>query len=173
MDNLTNWYIRRSRKRFWKTENDGDKLEAYETLYYTLVEVTKIIAPFMPFVSDYIYKNLTNEISVHLTDFPKYDSNLIDEKLNNETDLAQKIITLGLAFRANAKIRVRQPLTSITITSELDEYYKDIIKEELNVKNVLVVDGSTLAQKICKPNGRAIGPKFGKDVKFIMSEAKA
>jgi len=173
MDNLTNWYIRRSRKRFWKTENDGDKIQAYETLYYTLVEVTKIIAPFMPFVSDHIYKNLTNDVSVHLTDFPKYDSNLIDEKLNNETDLAQKIITLGLAFRANAKIRVRQPLTSITITSELDEYYKDIIKEELNVKNVLVVDGSTLAQKICKPNGRAIGPKFGKDVKFIMSEAKA
>ncbi len=173
MDNLTNWYIRRSRKRFWKTENDGDKIQAYETLYYTLVEVTKIIAPFMPFVSDYIYKNLTNDVSVHLTDFPKYDSNLIDEKLNNETDLAQKVITLWLAFRANAKIRVRQPLTSITITSELDEYYKDIIKEELNVKNVLVVDGSTLAQKICKPNGRAIGPKFGKDVKFIMSEAKA
>ncbi len=173
MDNLTNWYIRRSRKRFWKTENDGDKIQAYETLYYTLVEVTKIIAPFMPFVSDYIYKNLTNKESVHLTDFPKYEETLIDTKLNNETELAQKIINLWLAFRANAKIRVRQPLASITITNELDDYYKEIIKEELNVKDVLVVDWSSLAQKICKPNGRAIGPKFGKDVKFIMSEAKA
>lgn len=173
MDNLTNWYIRRSRKRFWKTENDTDKLEAYETLYYTLVELSKIIAPFMPFVSDYIYKNLTLDKSVHLTDFPKYDENLIDLELNNDTEKVQKIITLGLAWRANNKIRVRQPLKSITITFELSDYYKDIIKEELNVKEVLVVEWTTLAKKICKPNGRTIGPKFGSNVKFIISEAKS
>jgi len=173
MDNLTNWYIRRSRKRFWKSENDWDKLQAYETLYYTLVEITKIIAPFMPFVSEYIYKNLTWKKSVHLTDFPKYNEKLIDEKLNSDTDKVQKIITLGLAWRANQKIRVRQPLKSITVTEKLDSYYEEIIKEELNIKEVLVVDGTTLAKKICKPNGRNIGPKFWKDVKFIMSEAKA
>jgi isoleucyl-tRNA synthetase len=153
MDNLTNWYIRRSRKRFWKSENDGDKLEAYETLYTALVELTKIIAPFMPFISDHIYKELTgNKVnsegredglghkSVHLEDFPKYDSSLIDEKLNSDTDKVQKIITLGLAWRANQKIRVRQPLKSITITDTLDDYNIEIIKEELNVKEVLVVD---------------------------------
>jgi len=173
MDNLTNWYIRRSRKRFWKTENDTDKLEAYETLYYTLVETCKIIAPFMPFVSENIYKNLTWEISVHLTEFPKYDSNLINLELNKDTDLVQKVITLGLAWRANQKIRVRQPLKSITITFEISDYYKEIIKEELNVKNVLVVEWTTLARKICKPNGRTIGPKFGSNVKTIMEMAKS
>ncbi len=173
MDNLTNWYIRRSRKRFWKSENDGDKMQAYETLYYTLVEATKIIAPFMPFMSEYMYKNLTNWESVHLDMFPTADESLIDTKLSEDTSKVQNIITLGLAWRANNKVRVRQPLQSITITTDLPEYFKDILKEELNVKEVLVVDGSTIASKICKPNGRAIGPKFGKDVKFIMSEAKA
>ena len=173
MDNLTNWYIRRSRKRFWKSENDGDKNEAYETLYYTLVETTKIIAPFMPFLSEYIYKNLTEDESVHLTDFPTYNETLINEKLNSDTDKVQKIITLWLAWRANQKIRVRQPLNSITVTEEFSDYYNEILKEELNVKEVIVVEWTSLAQKICKPNGRNIGPKFGKDVKFIMWEAKA
>lgn len=173
MDNITNWYIRRSRKRFWKTENDTDKLEAYETLYYTLVEVSKIIAPFMPFVSEHIYKNLTWELSVHLTDFPKYDLKLIDLELNDDTEKVQKVINLWLAWRANNKIRVRQPLKSITITFELDNYYKEIIKEELNIKEVLVVEWTTLAKKICKPNGRTIGPKFGSNVKSIMEMAKS
>jgi isoleucyl-tRNA synthetase len=173
MDNLTNWYIRRSRKRFWKSENDSDKSQAYETLYYILVELTKIIAPFMPFVSEYIFKELTGKKSVHLEDFPLYNPKLIDEKLNADTDKVQKIITLGLAWRANNKIRVRQPLNSITITEKLENYYEEIIKEELNVKEILVVSGDKLAKKICKPNGRNIGPKFGKDVKFIMEEAKA
>jgi isoleucine--tRNA ligase len=94
MDNLTNWYIRRSRKRFWKSENDSDKLNAYETLYFALVELTKILAPFVPFVSEYIYKNLTKKESVHLEDFPSYNKNLIDLKLNENTDKIQKIINL-------------------------------------------------------------------------------
>ena len=173
MDNLTNWYIRRSRKRFWKSENDWDKLQAYETLYFALVELTKIIAPFMPFVSENIFKNLTWKESVHLEDFPIYNKNLIDLELNETTDKVQKIINLWLAWRANQKIRVRQPLQSITITQSFEKYYNEIIKEELNVKEVLVVDGSSLAKRICKPNWRNIWPKFGKDVKFIMSEAKA
>lgn len=173
MDNLTNWYIRRSRKRFWKSENDWDKLQAYETLYFTLVELTKILAPFMPFVSENIFKNLTWKESVHLEDFPIYNKNLIDLELNETTDKVQKIINLWLAWRANQKIRVRQPLQSITITQSFEKYYNEIIKEELNVKEVLVVDGSSLAKRICKPNWRNIWPKFGKDVKFIMSEAKA
>ena len=173
MDNLTNWYIRRSRKRFWKSENDGDKMQAYETLYYTLVETTKIIAPFMPFMSEYMYKNLTGRESVHLDMFPVADEKLIDSGLSEDTAKVQNIITLGLAWRANNKVRVRQPLQSITITTQLPEYFREILREELNVKEVLVVDGSSIASQICKPNGRAIGPKFGKDVKFIMSEAKS
>ncbi len=173
MDNLTNWYIRRSRKRFWKSENDGDKMEAYETLYYTLVELTKIIAPFMPFISEHMFKELTWEKSVHLTNFPIYDDSLIDEKLNSDTDKIQKIITLWLAWRANQKIRVRQPLKSITITEDLENYYKEIIKEELNVKEVIIVDWNTLAKQICKPNGRTIWPKFWNNVKFIITEAKS
>lgn len=173
MDNLTNWYIRRSRKRFWKSESDTDKSQAYETLYYVLVETTKIIAPFMPFISEYMYKNLTGHTSVHLTDFPTYNSSFVDEKLNADTAKIQKIITLGLAWRANNKLRVRQPLATLSVTEAFDSYYIEILKEELNVKEVLVVDGNTLAKQVCKPNGRAIGPKFGKDVKFIISEAKA
>jgi len=172
MDNLTNWYIRRSRKRFWKSESDNDKIEAYNTLYDILVETTKIIAPFMPFVSEYIYKELTWKESVHLDLFPEAVDWFILDNLNNDTDKVQKIITLGLAWRANHKIRVRQPLSSVTIWEELENYYLDIIKEELNVKEVNIVDPSSLARKICKPNGRNIWPKFGKDVKFIMNEAK-
>lgn len=173
MDNLTNWYIRRSRKRFWKSENDWDKIEAYETLYYTLVELTKIIAPFMPFISEHMYKELTGEKSVHLSNFPVYNKNLIDEKLNADTDKVQKIITLWLAARANAKIRVRQPLQYIKVLEDFDEYYKEIIKEELNIKEVKIFEKDEMPEKVCKPNGRAIWPKFGWDAKFIISEAKS
>lgn len=173
MDNLTNWYIRRSRKRFWKSENDTDKLEAYNTLYEVLVNVSKIISPFMPFVSEEIYKNLTWKKSVHLSFFPDPIKAFIDEELNKDMAKTQKIINLWLAWRANHRIRVRQPLSSITIAEELDKYYEDIIKEELNVKEVIVTDWANLAKQVCKPNGRLIWPKFGKDVKFIMWEAKA
>lgn len=173
MDNLTNWYIRRSRKRFWKTENDSDKLEAYETLYFTLVETCKIIAPFMPFVSEYIYKNLTWNESVHLCDFPKYDSSLINLELNSETEKVQKIITLWLACRANNKIRVRQPLKYIKIINKIDNYFEEILKEELNVKEVKIFSEDEKPKKICKPNGRTIGPKFGSNVKTIMEMAKS
>ena len=173
MDHLTNWYIRRSRKRFWKSENDQDKMQAYETLYEVLIELCKIMAPFTPFITEEIYKNLTGNMSVHLEDFPTSNSSLIDTDLNANMSLCQKIISLGLSLRTTQKIRVRQPLQSISIWETLSDYYKDIIKEELNVKEVLQGDSSSIAKKICKPNGRLIGPKFGKDVKNIISQAKA
>lgn len=174
MDNLTNWYIRRSRKRFWKSEDSQDKLEAYNTLYDVLVELTKIIAPFMPFISDSIFKDLTWKESVHLENFSNYVPGFIFNELNLEMDKTQKIINLWMAWRVNNKLRVRQPLASITIGENLSDYYKEIIKEELNVKNVIVLeDASSIAKKVCRPNGRAIWPKFWKDVKFIISEAKA
>lgn len=173
MDNLTNWYIRRSRKRFWKSENDGDKVEAYRTLHEVLVSVSKLIAPFMPFVAENIYQNLTGKKSVHLELMPKAQVELIDNELSADMDKTKKIINLGLAWRVNHKLKVRQPLKSVTIWENLSDYYKNILMEELNVKEVIVVDGNTLAKQICKPNWRAIGPKFGKNVKDIMSAAKS
>lgn len=173
IDNLTNWYIRRSRKRFWWGWMNEDKISAYNTLYEVLVETCKIIAPYMPFVSEQIFKDLTWKESVHLEMFPEVNKAFIFEKLNDDMAETKDIITLWLAARANAKIRVRQPLSYVKISKSLDKYYTDIIKEELNIKEVRVFEESELPQKICKPNARLIGPKFGKDVKFIISEAKA
>ncbi len=173
MDNLTNWYIRRSRKRFWWSEMTPDKLSAYNTLYEVLVEVSKVIAPFMPFVSEEIFKNLTWKESVHLELFPKAITSFIIPELNESMKETQEIITLWLACRANSKIRVRQPLSYAKITHNMSDYYKEILKEELNVKDILIFDEAELPKKICKPNARLIGPKFGQNVKFIISEAKA
>ncbi len=174
MDNLTNWYIRRSRKRFWKSENDNDKIEAYETLYDILITLSKILAPFTPFISEHIYKNLTENKSVHLEMFPTPIKALIIESINTQFDKTAQLINLWLAWRQRNGLRVRQPLLSATIWEHLDEYYIDIIKEELNVKEVIVLENSeSIAKKICKPNGKLIGPKFWKDVQKIISEAKA
>jgi len=152
MDNLTNWYIRRSRKRFWKSENDGDKMQAYETLYEVLVTLTKVMAPFTPFVTENIFKSLTGKESVHLEDFPIADESLIDAELNEAMDICQKVINLGLSLRTAQKIRVRQPLQSISIGFELSDYYKDIIKEELNVKEVNTVDSVNQMDVLSVPN---------------------
>ncbi|MDD3120475.1 MAG: class I tRNA ligase family protein, partial [Candidatus Gracilibacteria bacterium] len=174
LDKLTNWYIRRSRRRFWKSENDGDKMEAYNTLYEVLVELSKIIAPFMPFVSEEIFKGLTAKKSVHLEYWSEYNEALIIEDLTYQMDKTQKIVNLGLALRADKKIRVRQPLNSINITEKLEDYYLEIIKEELNVKEVIyLADSSAIARKVCRPNAKLIGPKFGKDVQTVIVAAKA
>ena len=170
MDRLTNRYIRRSRRRFWKSENDNDKMQAYSTLYEVLTKLTQVLAPFAPFVTDYIFKDLTKQESVHLTNWPKYDESKIDESLNEKMNLAQNIVSLGLSWRARNKIRTRQPLAWIKITQDLPDYYKDIIKEELNVKDVIV--SQDLAKKIAKPEGRKIWPKYGKNVQFIIKNAK-
>ncbi|HPN54689.1 MAG TPA: class I tRNA ligase family protein [Candidatus Moranbacteria bacterium] len=136
IDNLSNWYIRRSRKRFWKSEDDGDKKAAYETLHYVLVELSKLMAPFTPFVAEEIYKNLTGEDSVHLADFPVADEKLVDEKLNEEMEKARLIITEALQLRAKAGIKVRQPLSDLRFKNyDLRKELIEIIKEEVNVKN--------------------------------------
>jgi len=139
VDNLSNWYIRRSRKRFWKSENDDDKNNAYETLHYTLVTLSKTIAPFVPFIAEEIYKNLTKDESVHLTDFPLFDEKMIDEKLNIEMKRTRDIISEGLQQRALNKIKVRQPLKAVTIKDKIEDVeLKDIMREELNVKDILI-----------------------------------
>jgi isoleucyl-tRNA synthetase len=140
VDNLSNWYIRRSRKRFWKSENDGDKNEAYATLHYVLVELSKTIAPFAPYLADEIYKNLTGGESVHLQDYPRADESLIDEKLNKQMQFVRDIISEGLKLRARTQIKVRQPLNSLKVESQklkVDEKFIEIIKEELNIKEIV------------------------------------
>ncbi len=173
LDNLTNWYIRRSRKRFWATWLQEDKVEAYETLYEILVELCKVLAPVMPFISEYIYKNLTWKKSVHIDIFPTANKSFILNSLNSSFDKTAKIIKLWLACRENNKLRVRQPLKSIKISENIDEYYLDMIKDELNIKEILYFSENEIPKKICKPNARLIWPKFGSDVKFIISEAKS
>lgn len=142
VDNLSNWYIRRSRKRFWKSENDADKNLAYHTLYEVFVQLSKLMAPFTPFLSEEIYKNLTDEESVHLADYPKADLSAIDKALNEKMLLARKIVELGLAARAESKIKVRQPLQSLTYySSKLDSELENIIADEVNVKEVKYKQG--------------------------------
>jgi len=143
IDELSNWYIRRSRKRFWKSEDDGDKNDAYQTLHYVLVELAKIMAPFTPFISEDIYKNLTGGESVHLVDFPAADESLIDESLNEKMESTRNIITEALQLRAKNSIKVRQPLSELIITNyEMQEDFMEIMKEEVNVKNVIIKIGS-------------------------------
>jgi isoleucyl-tRNA synthetase len=140
IEDLSNWYVRRSRRRFWKSENDSDKDQAYRTLYYVLCQTSKLIAPFTPFLADYIYKTLTGQESVHLTDWPekkKLDSTSRMLLVNMQE--TRELITQGLAQRAAAGIKVRQPLSRVEVP-KIDEQLKQIIAEELNVKEVIVVE---------------------------------
>lgn len=143
VDNLSNWYIRRSRKRFWKSENDDDKNNAYQDLHYVLVTLSKVMAPFTPFIAEEMYKNLTGEESVHLVDFPFTNEKLIDEKLNKNMSDLRKIITLGLQDRAKNGIRVRQPLRRVILGQKYARVFDELINkpewnsilmEELNIK---------------------------------------
>jgi isoleucyl-tRNA synthetase len=143
IDNLSNWYIRRSRKRFWKSEDDGDKEEAYQTLHYVLVELAKLMAPFAPFMAEEIFKNLTGKESVHLEDMPVVDESMIDEKLNGKMEIIRGVVNTGLSLRSQHKIKVRQPLSFIRINTEKygdalidNSYATSIIQEELNVHGI-------------------------------------
>ncbi len=138
VDNLSNWYIRRGRKRFWKSEDDSDKEQAYQTLYTVLVTLSKLMAPFTPFLAEEIYKNLTGESSVHLADYPVADVSLIDEKLNEEMRQVRELVTFGLKLRADAKVKVRQPLGVSRIKYSVSGEMQETIKEELNVKNIVI-----------------------------------
>ena len=172
MDELTNWYVRLSRRRFWGSEMTEDKASAYDTLYTVLVELSKLLAPYMPFLSESIFQGLTKKESVHLEYITLPDTSIIDESLNRDMQICEQIVSLGLALRSNKNIRVRQPLASVTITRPLDEYYQGIIRDELNVKAVKYDDPEKLAKKIAKPDARKIGPKYGKNVQEIIVEAK-
>ena len=142
VDNLSNWYIRRCRKRFWKTENNDDKNAAYHTLYEVLVTLSKLMAPFTPFLAEDIYKNLTGDESVHLVEFPEANKELIDKELIANMAEARKIIELGLAARAEEKKNAPQPLLSIKYHGkQLDQYLEAMITDELNLRSIIFTDG--------------------------------
>lgn len=140
IDDLSNWYIRRSRKRFWKNENDEDKEQAYQTLHAVLVRLSQIMAPFTPFLAEEMYRNLTDKDSVHLTQWPEYEKSIIEEDLGRKMAVAKEIITAGLKQRADAKIKVRQPLGLLYIHQKFRNDFKDdtyllsLIAEELNAR---------------------------------------
>lgn len=180
VDELSNWYIRRSRRRFWKSENDGDKSEAYQTLYTVLMKFSQLLAPFMPFLADEIYRNLTGEDSVHLTDWPTANKSQLKPELDKEIEVARRVVNLGHAIRGAKKIRVRQPLAKVTVglpksvSADVVLLQKEVILEELNVKDLEILkDAGEIAQFVALPNAKLLGPKYGKDVQRIIQEAKA
>ncbi len=180
VDDLSNWYVRRSRDRFWGAETGVDKQAAYATLYEVLVTVTKLAAPFVPFLSDELYRNLVGSlnpeapISIHLTAFPKTDESLIDMQLENDMDFIRDVISMGHAARNRSGIKTRQPLGEITLGGLSDTEKETInrlssyVHDELNVKEIVFTDKlDTYAQVSLKPNFKVLGPKYGKGVQAI------
>ena len=179
-ENLSNWYVRLSRRRFWKGDYQQDKISAYQTLYTCLVTVAKLSAPVAPFYMERLYKDLIantqkeNFESVHLAHFPEYDASMVNKKLERKMQLAQKVSSLVLSIRQKEKIKVRQPLQKIMIpVLDVDqradiEAVSNLIKSEVNVKEIeLLDDASDILVKQIKPNFKVLGPKHGKDMKAI------
>ena len=168
-EDLSNWYIRRNRNRFWAKDLDDSKKAVYMTTYEVLVGLSKMMAPVVPYLSDEIYTNLTNEYSVHTSDFPKYDESLIDESLEEKMDLVRNLISIGRNIREENKLRVRQPLQEILIDGKNESILSDLtqlIKEELNVKEVVfVTDTSKYMNYVLKPNFKVVGKVFGSNLK--------
>lgn len=175
IDQLTNWYIRRSRRRFWSEEESQDRKEAFETLYKVLFNLTAIAAPFMPFIAETIYQNLKGDDapdSVHLCDFPKVSVDARNKALEEQMDFVQRTVKLGHSLRKEHKFKVRQPLASVYIacsdiaTSSNLQKAKHLILDELNVKEVeFIEDEETLVSLIAKPNFRLLGKKLGKNMR--------
>ncbi|WP_251861608.1 isoleucine--tRNA ligase [Clostridium sp. Marseille-Q2269] len=175
VDELSNWYVRRNRSRFWSTELTDDKIGAYTTLYRVLTTVIKVGAPFVPFITEEMYQNLVVNLdkdakeSIHLCKWPSYDESSMDKDLEGKMDLAYKIVKLGRSARNSVNIKNRQPLQEMLVsTKELPEYYEDIIKEELNIKKV--VSGADLSNYVnfeIKPNLPVLGKKYGRFIPAI------
>ena len=179
-ENLSNWYVRLNRKRYWGGEQSTDKLSAYQTLYTCLEEVSKLAAPLAPFYMDRLFTDLNNitqrdkEDSVHLTLFPQYDKKLIDRELEERMDIAQKVSSMVLGLRRKVNIKVRQPLARIMVPVTDDSFktrfesVRNLILAEVNVKQVEYIDDTSgiLVRKI-KPNFKVLGPKYGKLMKEI------
>ena len=177
-DELSNWYVRRNRERFWSQDLNEEKIGAYVTLYKVLVTLSKISAPFIPFMTEEIYQNLVLGLdksakeSVHLCDWPSFSEKVIDKKLEEEMDLAYAIVKLGRSARNSVNIKNRQPLSEMLISvNTLPEYYSDIVKEELNVKKVeLGAEMSEYVNFEIKPNLPVLGREYGKLIPRIKQE---
>ena len=175
IDQLSNWYVRRSRRRFWKSEVNQSKLSAYQTLYECLVTIAKLTAPFAPFISEELYQKLNGftkhekSESVHLVDFP--EPAFIDTELEAKMDIAQRVVYLSRSMRAKSNLKVRQPLKRIMVAVDKNmrnavDNMKEVILEEINIKELVVLeDDSSIVNKSAKPNFKTIGPKYGKLVK--------
>jgi isoleucyl-tRNA synthetase len=185
LEDLSNWYLRRSRERIWKSQLDDDKLGAYLTLYECLTTLITLLSPFMPFMTEELYQNLVRSIdeqapvSVHLQDWPQVQEEVIDEQLTRETHLVMRIVGLGRAAREKAQIRVRQPLNSLYVhvpTSEEAEALKRLsgqVLEELNIKDLeLIGANSDMLAYTLKPQVKILGPKFGPLVQQILRHFK-
>ncbi len=177
VEDLSNWYVRRSRRRFWKSEDDADKRSAYETLYEALVTLAKLIAPLMPYVAEELYQNLVRAHdmsappSVHLCDWPQADASLIDRALNDEVRLVMRIVSLGRSARSKAQIKVRQPVARVFVKAraQVEEdalrQMQSQVLEELNVRELVIIhDESDFVRYEVKPNLPVLGPKYGADV---------
>ena len=179
VDQLTNWYIRRCRRRFWDSEASHDRNEAHATLYTVMLTLSKLSAPFVPFMADAMYRNLHSEEmpeSVHLCDFPAYESDLRDEDLEKAMELVQKAVSLGHGLRKEHKLKVRQPLPATHIASadkQVLAFLKDqqhLVADELNVKEILFEeDESRFVQLKTKPNFRVLGKKVGKQMRAVQA----
>ena len=169
IEELSNWYIRRNRRRFWKTDKDASKFAVYATTYEVLLGISKLIAPIVPFISEELFRSLTDEESVHLADFPQFDEEKINDKIENRMDLVRDLVTLGRAAREEAKIKVRQPLSKVIIDGKYKKIISDLsdlIIEELNVKEVIFEDDlSQFMNFELKPNFREVGKLLGSKVK--------
>ena len=178
-DELSNWYVRRSRERFWVSELTEDKICAYMTLYTVLVEFSKVCAPFVPFMTEMIYRNLVLNVdknapeSIHLCDFPKADPELDFAEIEADMDAARRVVILGRACRNAANIKNRQPIAKIYVqtSDEIGGVYRDIILDELNVKEIEITDnaGAFISYNF-KPQLKTMGPKYGKLVRPIFEE---
>jgi len=179
LDDISNWYVRRNRRRFWKSENDDDKMSAYATLYYVLVTYIKVLSPVIPFISEKMYENLVSNVdnskprSIHLSNFPKVDPNFLNDSLVEEIDCVKEIVSLGRSARNKVNLKIRQPLSEVLIYVNNDnvEKYKQQIIDELNVKDLMFVDEvKSIVQYEVKPNFNVLGQRFGKDLQSIVKE---
>lgn len=182
VDDLSNWYVRRSRERFWGKEMPQDKINAYMTLYTALVTVSKAAAPMIPFMAESIYRNLVCSLdkaapeSVHLCSYPEADESRIDAELERDMDLVLKIVVLGRAARNGANRKNRQPLAQMFVKAgeALDTFYREIIEDELNIKTVeFTQDVSAFTSYLFKPQLKTLGPKYGKhlgEIRTALSE---
>ena len=177
IDQLSNWYVRRCRRRFWKSEMNENKISAYQTLYECLITVSKLTSPFAPFISEEIYQNLNSITklekfdSVHLSEFPTVT--YFEKSLEDKMEVAQQVVSIARAMRAKNNLKVRQPLSKMMVVVESSKRdalskMKDVILEEVNIKELIVLQNdSEIVSKTAKANFKSIGPKFGKMVKSV------